>query len=680
MRIIDKASARFPDIKRLPVGREHLFEPVDLHNNRHVTLVILFVGLAVSVNLLVFSFLVQTKDAVQASNASTIVAGKGIKISNNEIMVKFATRDTNKIKSIASKRAFTGSRIKSFEKVVPSASADSEIGKWYKVTLDVTPRKVPARVRGGKVESEGTDAVPIVAAVNDLKTDAEIADAEPNLVVQSSIAPNDSYYNSSGLFAGYPDMWGLKRINPEPAWDKTVGGGPVVAVIDTGVNKNHEDIHDNIWTNPAEIAGNGKDDDGNGYVDDTWGWDFVNNDNDPVDDTGHGSFTSGVILAKGNNSAGVVGVDWTGKIMAIKALDSNGAGSGDKLAAALVYAANRGAKISNNSWNGGPSQLIADAITYEVNHGMIVVMAAGNDNADMGQTIAAQKEILTVSATDKSDNKASFSAFGDQIDVAAPGVDIVGIYSAGGYALGSGTSFSAPFVSGEAALIWAKNPSWSRDEVIADIRNSADKIAGREFDRNFGYGRINVGNALLTAQAPPVAKITSPGFGAGFVVGNYKIDGIATASAGFASYKISVGLGSESTSFADIVIGTSAVSGNLGNLDTSTLASGKYTIRLEVVDKKGAISVDRDVVNIVNPNPVLASPIPSPTPTVTPSSSINCIYDVNHDGVVNSTDLQQAAAHFGLVPANSPYDVNKNGIVNSTDLQQIAIHMGQRCP
>ncbi|MCB0371363.1 MAG: S8 family serine peptidase, partial [Bdellovibrionales bacterium] len=152
----------------------------------------------------------------------------------------------------------------------------------------------------------------------------------------------------------YDDLWGLKKINTEDAWDLTQGEGVVVAVVDTGLDLTHADIAENVWTNEGEIPGNGIDDDQNGYIDDVHGWDFGDQDNDVDDFQGHGTHVAGTIAAVGNNSEGIIGVAPKSKIMPVKGFSSYGGGTTSSLAAAIVYAAMNGADVISNSWGCNP--------------------------------------------------------------------------------------------------------------------------------------------------------------------------------------------------------------------------------------------------------------------------------------------------------------------------------------
>ncbi|MDP2683795.1 MAG: S8 family serine peptidase [bacterium] len=264
---------------------------------------------------------------------------------------------------------------------------------------------------------------------------------EPNIV-------NDPYYYSQGSWGqDYDDLWGIKKIESERAWDISQGEGVVVAVIDTGIDYNHEDIQTNIWTNENEIPDNGIDDDNNGFIDDVRGYDFTTceqfgfgfcvtpkpRDNDPMDGNGHGTHTSGTIAGVGNNGVGVIGVAPKSKIMPVQGLNPQGAGYTTDLVDAIYYAVNTGADILSNSWGGPVSQLVNDAFGYAWAHGVVSVAAAGNANADVSNFSPANiPTVISVAATTQDDIKASFSNYGDitlykdGVDVTAPGGDNVG--------------------------------------------------------------------------------------------------------------------------------------------------------------------------------------------------------------------------------------------------------------
>ncbi len=273
----------------------------------------------------------------------------------------------------------------------------------------------------------------------ELKKDPNVEYAEPDYEMKVQMVPNDPYFSSSNSWGqGYDDLWGIKKIHAPEAWDISQGEGIVVAVIDTGVDYNHPDLATNIWTNPNEIPGNGVDDDNNGYIDDVRGWDFTtcqtfdwlgncavtkSPDNDPMDGYGHGSHVSGTIAAIGNNLQGVIGVAPKAKIMPVKGLNDQGNGYISDLAAAVIYAADNGANILNNSWGGvGVSQVLTNAFNYADSKGVLSFASAGNSGSDTQQfTPANIPSVFAVAATTENDEVTSFSNYGTKVGVAAPG-------------------------------------------------------------------------------------------------------------------------------------------------------------------------------------------------------------------------------------------------------------------
>lgn len=452
--------------------------------------------------------------------------------------------------------------------------------------------------------------------------------AEPNYVVKAMMSPTDPYYSSSGSWGqSYDDLWGLKKIQVEKAWDISQGEGVVVAVVDSGIDYTHEDIADNIWKNSAETAGNGVDDDGNGYVDDVKGYDFANSDSDPMDDHGHGTHVAGTIAASGNNSKGIIGVAYKAKVMAIKGLDKKGSGYDSNLAQALRYAADKGADIINNSWGGaGNSSTIEEAINYAYSKGCVIIAAAGNSNDDAsGFHPAGLNNVITVASTDHNDTKSDFSNYGVKIDVSAPGGDsedsndtaqrfrnILSLRSqdtdlskdgrgivGNNYYRARGTSMAAPHASAVAALVIAKNSAFTNEEIRQIIRRSSDDIDNSGFDINTGHGRINAYNALQI-DSVCIAKIISPGSNT-LHTGSIEIEGTASGS-DFQSYTLEY---AESITGAWAKIDSSnysQVSNNILGAFTPS-KTGQYYIKLTVTDKNnntyqdiaGKIFVDKDI-------------------------------------------------------------------------------------
>lgn len=356
----------------------------------------------------------------------------------------------------------------------------------------------------GWVTVEVAAGVPLLEAVQyyDGLSDVELAQLDYSVHLDQ--IPNDP---------GFQSLWGLGNVGqtggvmdadidaPE-AWDLTTGSGTiVVGIIDTGIDYRHPDLARNIWTNLDEIGGNGIDDDGNGYVDDVRGWDFHNNDNDPLDDNFHGTHVAGTVGAVGNNGLGIAGVAWNVKLMPLKFLGADGSGFTSDAIRALDYARVNGARIVNNSWGGGGySQAFSDAIERYRQSGGIFVAAAGNSGSDNDSRPSfpasyPQDNVLTVAATNDRDQLASFSNYGfGSVDIAAPGVSILSTAPGGTYRVASGTSMAAPHVSGAAALVWSLHPEFDYAQVIRAIVESADpRLGGR-----VAHGRLNLRQALIT--------------------------------------------------------------------------------------------------------------------------------------------------------------------------------------
>lgn len=363
----------------------------------------------------------------------------------------------------------------------------------------------------------------LMKARSALLKNPNVALVEYNYEVRIALTPNDPRFG---------ELWGLHNIGqtsgtvdadvdaPE-AWDLQTGGNDVVvAVIDTGVDYNHPDLQANIWTNTAEIPGNGIDDDANGYIDDVHGYDFSNNDSNPFDDHGHGTHVAGTIAAVGDNGVGVVGVSWRARIMAVKFLGAGGSGSTSGAISAVLYAADMGAKVMNNSWGGGGfSQALLDAIATADAAGALFVAAAGNSNSnnDANPHYPSSYEapnVLAVAATDHNDAKASFSSYGAaSVDLGAPGVNILStVPGAGdsccsdpsGYKVLNGTSMATPHVSGTAAVVFAQFPGVTHQQVKQRLMGAVNAIPSLAGATVTG-GRLNLFNALESDTTPPAA-------------------------------------------------------------------------------------------------------------------------------------------------------------------------------
>jgi hypothetical protein len=350
-------------------------------------------------------------------------------------------------------------------------------------------------------------------ALAQMQNDARITYIEPNYQRQRfETVPNDTRFG---------ELWGLKNtgasggvagadIDAALAWDTATGNrSTIIAVIDTGIDYNHEDLKANMWTNPGEIPGNNVDDDNNGYVDDIHGYDFYVGDADPMDLYGHGTHCAGTIAAVGNNALGVVGVNWNVSLMALKVFDDAGTGATDAaIVAAIDYACKMGVRVSNNSYGGaGYSQTVYDAINRAKQSDHLFVAAAGNSGSDndlIPQYPASYDldNIVSVAATDRRDGLANFSCFGaNTVDLGAPGVEIMSTLPTAGSPMGAlygqaqGTSMACPHVAGAAALVFSVDSQLSYASVKTALLGNVDPIPSLAGKCLTG-GRLNIGNIL----------------------------------------------------------------------------------------------------------------------------------------------------------------------------------------
>ena len=353
----------------------------------------------------------------------------------------------------------------------------------------------------------------VTQVVGSLQSQPGVLAATPDFKITISATPNDPSYSS---------LWGLENlggsgvadadIDASQAWDYGTSTSTIVAVIDTGIDYNHVDLASNIWSNAGEVAGNGIDDDRNGYVDDTRGWNFVSGNNNPMDDNGHGTHVAGTIGAVGNNGVGVVGVAWSVKVMALKFLDASGSGMLSDAVSAIDYARTKGAKVINASWGGGGfSSALQSAIQRFQDAGGIFVAAAGNESANNATTPSYPANIplssvISVAASTSADGLASFSNYGTNVDIAAPGVSILSTVPGNQYARYSGTSMATPHVAGAMALLWGQNPGLTSTQLIQAVMQNTDSVLVGATQ----YGRLNVGKAAAALRNQGTTDTSGP--------------------------------------------------------------------------------------------------------------------------------------------------------------------------
>ena len=522
-----------------------------------------------------------------------------------------------------------------FDRIVapaPGDRADSDIFRWHLVTFPT---------------DHGRDLAELMAFY---RGDPNIEAVEPNMIVEAVHDPNlpnipndfllhdELFTPEQRLFDDHDNLWGIKKIRSEDAWSLSTGSSQiVVGVVDTGIDYTHPDLANNMWVNPGESGTdalgrdkrtNEVDDDGNGRVDDWRGFDFVNDDADPMDDHGHGTAIASIIGAEGDNDPtqdlttgrSLVGVNWTVQLMPLKFLTSSGSGQTDHAIDAIIYGANQGAHVLNNSYGGrGRNEALDDAIQFAVEEKGVVFVAAATNEAEDALLYhpANSPHAITVGASNYRDEKSCFSNFGIKIDLVAPGgeaswcsslndcvlmarwpsVDNPGppVLNSDFYRCASGTSAAAPHVSGIAALILSLHPDFTPEEVRQVLRNSADDIGSPGWDEDSGYGRANAFRALSEWTAPPpVAIVSSPASWSG-APAQFAVMGTATSRVGLSKYDIWIGQGLMPEAFEKVATGFTPVQeGLLATVDSPYL--GWITVRLDVSDDSGKIGTDRTLV------------------------------------------------------------------------------------
>ena len=361
-----------------------------------------------------------------------------------------------------------------------------------------------------------------------------VSSFEPDLPISVSTysatsTPNDPRYgdlyglHNTGQSGGRNDA----DIDAPEAWQVSTGSRDIiVGVVDTGIDYNHPDLAANMWVNPGEIAGNGIDDDGNGFVDDVHGYDFVNDDGDPFDDQGHGTHVAGTIGGVGNNGVGVTGVTWEVSLMGLKFLDANGSGSTSDAIQAINYATMmrnqyaQNVRVTNNSWGGGgSSNAMRQAIEAGSQADILFVAAAGNDGMDNDinpqyPASYTSNAVISVAATNRNDSLAGFSNYGaTSVDLAAPGVGIVSTVPSGGYSSFSGTSMASPHVAGAAALALAVDPTLTVSQLRTGLLGTVDSVANLSGKTVTG-GRLNVGRLVESLSSEPTIPLPPSGLNA----------------------------------------------------------------------------------------------------------------------------------------------------------------------
>lgn len=413
----------------------------------------------------------------------------------NTLIIKFKSTGGQQVNSLGSETKkqlqVGGVVMNSLTKLFPTANSNQAVQSTGSKTSPNLNDIYVARYEGGTA---------IVEVINTLLKDDQILYAEPSYVYKTSFVPNDP---------GYGTQTYLNKVMAPQAWDVLRNASNVViGIVDSGSDLQHEDLADNIYINAADPI-NGVDDDGDGYIDNYYGWDFVGNsastmiaDNNPdvtSDTTDHGVHVSGIASAVSNNAKGVASIAFNAKLLIVKTGADNNGRAIYKGYEGIKYAADHGASIINCSWGGpGGGQFGQEMIDYAIAKGCLVVAAAGNDDTDIPDYPSAYKGVFSVASVTTSDFRSGFSNYGYMVDISAPGSSIYNTLNGSKYGFKNGTSMAAPMVASAAALVKAKYPSYNGLQIGEVLRTTADPIdnLNAAYAGKLGKGRLNVYNAL----------------------------------------------------------------------------------------------------------------------------------------------------------------------------------------
>ena len=491
---------------------------------------------------------------------------------------------------------------KSTSSVVASPfSSNNE--KWAKGRILVQPlagvsdQKLASilSAHGGKTISKITainvHIVELPANVNEKAIAALLANhpqlkfAEVDGIASSDQLTNDTYY---------PNQWHLPIINAPAAWDNSTGSGVIIAILDSGIDSTHPDLAARIIP----------------------GYNFVENNTDTTDLWGHGTKCAGVAAAIGNNAEGTAGVAWNSQILPVRISDSTGYTYWSNMAAGLNWAADHGARGASISFNGiNGSSTVLSAAQYFRSKGGVVVCSAGNTGGS--QAYAPSDYLINVSATDSGDALASWSSFGQYVDVSAPGVGIWTTSMGGGYSAPSGTSFSCPMTAGIVALMFSAKPSLTPTQIQSLLFSTAKDLGDAGWDQYFGHGRVDAAAAVLAAknavvtdtQAPSVS-ITSPQNGA-VLKGIAIIDITANDNIGVSRVDLYLG---------GTLVASDTLSPYSFSVDTLSRTDGAYNLVAQAYDATGnmgssnpvSITID-NVVDTIAPIVTISNPVDGST-------------------------------------------------------------------
>jgi len=438
--------------------------------------------------------------------------------------------------------------------------------------------------------------------------------------VHLALTPNDPYLGSE---------WHLNKIGAGTAWDVGQGAGVTIAIIDTGVDGTHPELG-------AKMVA---------------GWNFYDNNSNTADVQGHGTAVAGAAAATTNNGTGVAGVSGLAKIMPIRVTDANGYTYWSTVASALNWAADNGARVANVSFGGvSGSSTVQAAADYMRSKGGLVVAAAGNNGID--EHITPTTSLITVSATDSSDTKTSWSSYGDFVTIAAPGQDIWTTTKGGGYQAWWGTSLATPVVSGVIGVLMSSNLSLTNSQIEKLLYSSATDLGAAGRDSYYGYGRVNAAAAVQAAKATLLQDTTAPTVSISAPISASTVSGLVAVNTE-ASDNIGVSRVELRVDSSTVGSDTSAPFGF--SWDSSKVSNGSHTLVAVAYDAAGNSQGSAPVtINVANPVLVDTSPpvvsITNPKSGSTLSGTVSVTVAATDDS--GSAGIRQRLYVDGLLVAS----------------------------
>lgn len=607
---------------------------------------------------------------VFGQNVRSYELSKTIAYEEGVVIVKLSKEYTKSALNSAPESHLTSN---SFRKILAVQSVKSiDVHNSNKTSQRAETSQIKSRFINNIYKIKLEKGKDVAQAINLLLAYDNVVYAEPLFLERPLVVPNDPNVN----FQDY-----LSVIKAFDAWDITQGDPKVViGISDTGVQLDNADLVGNIQTNDLDPV-NGIDDDGNGYVDDFMGWDFADDDNDPsADFSGHGTHVAGVSSATTDNNQGISGVGYNSKMVPLKIFQSSN-GLSNNSYESVLYAADQGYAVINLSWGsvGSYSEFNQDVINYAVlEKGVVVVAAAGNTNAELDFYPASYDHVISVGASDASDNKADFATYSYHIDLVAPGASVYSTRNGNSFSAQPGSSFAAPQVAGAAALVKTIFPEYSALQIAEQLRVTSDDIYGvgnnQLYEGQLGSGRLNVFRAVSEKNHKSL-RLEAFDYANGF--GNFAFfDDSVKLSLNFTNYLLPIESGSVRFSSASPYISFLEDEVYLGALSelqtTGTLSTNVYLSENTPANHRVVIKLDYEdngyddyqfIEFTTNPD-FLALQTPALGTTISSDGNVGYADDSVRNGIGLIFEGVRIARHMGIMIGNDEGAVSDN-VVNS---------------